>query len=395
MPQGSGEASAGRVLILDDDEAVGHTIRFVAEGMGMASKAVTEADSFFSAVEDWHPDHIVLDLMMPQMDGVEVMRRLAKSGNDAEIIILSGVGCNILQAARRSANDHGLRVRGVLPKPFKPTALRELLEAAPSASARPQKAAAAAGHAAVTSLREAERLETLRIGYAPRQRCGSAEVVDFEVVLRGRNQREAEQSSASVLIEFEALGLLPALRRFVTAKALHALVEADASGRVGLILPVALSELAQGDLAQRLGAHLEQAGVGPERVRLGLVDTGARLSEAQIQQEATRLALAGFRLLAMEVGSARMPLRWLQLLPFQELAVDVALLSTTAVTEPEPWFRWLLGLRELLQCSLTLTNVSEPALRQQATALGCDFVQGAVVAAPLPGDVLCRWLKAR
>jgi EAL domain-containing protein (putative c-di-GMP-specific phosphodiesterase class I) len=394
MPHGSGEASAGRVLVLDDDEAVGHTIRFVAEGMGMASKAVTDADSFFSAVEDWQPDHIVLDLMMPGMDGVEVMRRLAKSGCDAEIVILSGVGCEILQAARRSAHDHGLRVRGVLPKPFKPGALRELLARAPSAPAEAREAAAT-WRAPLMSLREAERLETLRIGYAPRQRCESGEVVDFEVVLRGQNHRESEQGSASVLIEFEALGLLPALRRVVTAKALHALVEADASGRLGVILPVALSELAQGDLAQRLGAHLEQAGVGPERVTLGLVDTGARQSEAHIQQEATRLALAGFQLLAMDVGSARMPLRWLQLLPFQELAVDAALLSTTAVAKPESWFRWLLGLRDLLECSLTLTNVSDAALAQRAAAMGCDFVQGPVVAAPLPGDVLCRWLEAR
>ncbi|OYW31400.1 MAG: hypothetical protein B7Z51_05290, partial [Methyloversatilis sp. 12-65-5] len=61
---------------------------------------------------------------MPDMDGVEVMRMLAIKGCRAQIIITSGVGGRILDAARRSATEHGLNVTGIVSKPFSPAALR-------------------------------------------------------------------------------------------------------------------------------------------------------------------------------------------------------------------------------------------------------------------------------
>ncbi|MDP1757300.1 MAG: diguanylate cyclase, partial [Pseudohongiella sp.] len=64
---------------------------------------------------------------MPRMDGVQVMVELARLNCQADIIISSGVGGRVLDAAARSAAEHGLKISGVLPKPFSPARLRELL----------------------------------------------------------------------------------------------------------------------------------------------------------------------------------------------------------------------------------------------------------------------------
>lgn len=129
MPQTDGidTMSEGRLLILDDDPMTGQTMQSIAEFAGMEVRSTTAHEDFFVAVEQWHPDVIALDLIMPGMDGVEVMRELAGRGCEASIIITSGVGSRVLDAAARSAGEHGLNLVGVLPKPFLPAALRELL----------------------------------------------------------------------------------------------------------------------------------------------------------------------------------------------------------------------------------------------------------------------------
>src|SRR3546814_2293838 len=67
----------GRLLILDDDPAIGRTIGFAAESIGFEARVVSRPGPFLRELDIWAPTHIALDLIMPEMDGVEVVRLLA------------------------------------------------------------------------------------------------------------------------------------------------------------------------------------------------------------------------------------------------------------------------------------------------------------------------------
>ena len=82
-------ARVARVLVVDDEENIsflvasalrlgGHEVRSVATGQ----EAIDEADRF-------GPDLIVLDVMLPDLDGFEVLRRLRQRGNTAPVLFLS------------------------------------------------------------------------------------------------------------------------------------------------------------------------------------------------------------------------------------------------------------------------------------------------------------------
>ena len=117
-----------RLLILDDDPQIGKLVQLIAESAGLTARFMTNCPEFFRAVDDWRPTHIAIDLVMPEMDGVEVMVKLAERHCRAKIIITSGVGTRLLDAAGRSAHEHGLNISGVLSKPFSPRTLRALLK---------------------------------------------------------------------------------------------------------------------------------------------------------------------------------------------------------------------------------------------------------------------------
>jgi CheY-like chemotaxis protein len=124
----------GRLLVLDDDETVGMLLVFVARRAGFEARLCERPQAFFEALQDWAPSHVAVDLRMPEMDGLEVLRRLAGVHCRARVIISSGAGADEVGGALQVAQDLGLRTAGVLPKPFTLSGLRALL-APPDADA--------------------------------------------------------------------------------------------------------------------------------------------------------------------------------------------------------------------------------------------------------------------
>jgi len=116
-----------RLLVLDDDSTVAQTIHWIAESVGFDVRSVSTPAAFFAEVEQWLPEFIALDLAMPELDGVEIMNLLSDQGCRARIIVTSGMGGRILDAARRSATQHGLDILGVLPKPLTRQNLSDLV----------------------------------------------------------------------------------------------------------------------------------------------------------------------------------------------------------------------------------------------------------------------------
>ena len=123
--------AGGKLLILDDDPTVGQILLMSAQTSGFEARLCLEVQPFLDALCPWMPTHLVIDLTLPGTTGIELLRRVAAAACPARIIICSGVGQAELDAALLEARSLGLSAAGVLPKPFRLAALRELLAAAP------------------------------------------------------------------------------------------------------------------------------------------------------------------------------------------------------------------------------------------------------------------------
>ncbi|WP_457184582.1 response regulator transcription factor [Nocardioides sp. P5_E3] len=111
--------SRPRVLVVDDDRAVRDSLRRSLEFNGYEVVLAADGAEGLVAVGAQHPDVVVVDVMMPRLDGIETTRALRAAGNDVPILVLT---------ARDAVGD---RVEGLdagaddyLTKPF---ALEELL----------------------------------------------------------------------------------------------------------------------------------------------------------------------------------------------------------------------------------------------------------------------------
>jgi two-component system response regulator MprA len=108
-----------RILVVDDDQAVRDSLRRSLAFNGYEVEVAGDGLAALESIARQRPDAVVLDVMMPRLDGLEACRRLRSAGEDLPILVLT---------ARDAVSD---RVAGLdagaddyLPKPF---ALEELL----------------------------------------------------------------------------------------------------------------------------------------------------------------------------------------------------------------------------------------------------------------------------
>src|ERR1700691_3488436 len=115
-----------RILIIDDNPDVGALVPAAAQHKGIACVVAADANTFLAAIT---PDIslILLDLVMPKVDGVELLRMLGEQKCTIPIVLMSGVGARILETAVSLAKSLGLNVAGHLRKPFRIAELDVLL----------------------------------------------------------------------------------------------------------------------------------------------------------------------------------------------------------------------------------------------------------------------------
>lgn len=117
-----------RLLILEDDDLLAEMIRLVATEAGFEGMVAGSAAELFGLVRQ-HPDAaLMLDIIMPEVDGLEVLRELVRLGFRGPVQVLSGCEPLYLDTVTRLAERQGVNLRGAFQKPATPTQLQAMIE---------------------------------------------------------------------------------------------------------------------------------------------------------------------------------------------------------------------------------------------------------------------------
>ena len=395
-----------KLLILDDEPGIAATVAVIAESAGFAAISTTDATEFFSRIEEWQPTHIALDLVMPNMDGVQVLARLAELGCTASIIITSGVGSRVLDAAGRSATGHGLRIAGMLAKPFTPAMLRALLlsstagddsNAAPPA--RPPRHLDAT-EPAPTELRAALDGKQLFLDYQPQIAAGTLALAGFEALVRWNHPERGIIPPDRFIPMAESAGLINELTDQVLDMSLAWLSDsfpvcAD-DAEITMSINISPASLGDHDFLEQVLRACERHRVDPSRVILELTESCTMHNPIATLDQLTRMRMKGFQLSIDDFGTGFSSILQLARLPFSELKIDKSFVMTVMHSiESRAVVRSVAGLGHSLGLRVVAEGVEDGATLEFLKGIGCDVAQGFFIARPMPGEAVAGWLAGR
>jgi DNA-binding response OmpR family regulator len=118
--------NAAKLLVIDDDPVIGAVVERIGIDCGYAVDVTETAQAFRSSYDSATPGTIVLDVVIPDTDGLELIGELAAKNSRSKLIIISGYG-EYLQLASDFARFSGLEVARALAKPLDRAVLSDLL----------------------------------------------------------------------------------------------------------------------------------------------------------------------------------------------------------------------------------------------------------------------------
>ncbi len=384
------------VLILDDEEEVRETLCAMVSSLGVEVEAAGTADSFFEKLGHGSHDVVILDLMMPECDGLEVLSRMAPF-KDAKIIICSGTGLRVLDTVSLSAKALGLDVVGVLQKPLRRKSLKSILQQArkaPCSTKPPRKSGGRRPKITPTMLTRAMERREISCFLQPKMRLADDIVYGFEALARWQHPEFGTIFPDEFIPKISEFGLDYELAVTITDQALEA-VAALAFPDISVAVNIPAKTLSRPEFEMVISEALERHGLNPRNLFLEVTEVGQSCVSKSELDSLMRLSLKGHPLSIDDFGTGASSLERLVRIPFDELKIDRMFVQNLETSRhARGLIRNLVQIAKHFDMSVTVEGIETPEVIGIVKRLGCDAVQGYVIAKPMPVHALRDWMTS-
>ena len=385
------------MLALDGGAASSATIIDAALDVGMETRVEATLEAFERAIETWRPTHLVIDLGLDDVDGIEVVHRLAALEYAGRVVVTGHLDRRVLEAVRRSGHAHGLSLT-TLPLPLDLQHLREVFadagEKEPFGSGRGDVTNAVTPSA--DDLARALDLRDVRVVYQPKVECRTGVVVALEGLARWHDARRGDVPASTFVALAEAHGLIHRLTDSVFREALTWFGAAFSASTVSLCLNVSARSLTDVGFPDHVEALCAEAGVDPSRLVIEVTETSSVPDQIAAGDVLTRFRIKGMAVALDDFGSGHSSLVQLARQPFSELKIDRAFVSTAAHSDDSRSIvRAIVGLGHSLDMGVTAEGIETAESLEAITEIGCDVMQGNFIALPMEADEVLEWVDAR
>jgi EAL domain-containing protein (putative c-di-GMP-specific phosphodiesterase class I)/CheY-like chemotaxis protein len=384
-----------RILVIDDEIDVCEFVSAAAQGLGFECTATTDAKTFLDALSP-KTTLILLDLMMPEMDGIELLRHLGERKCKAGIVLMSGSGKQIMESAAHLAQVLGLSTVSHLHKPFRLTELEEVLQKHTRFVALPivEQDAQTVIHG--EELRQAIDRNEFVLHYQPQIDIATGRVIGVEALVRWKHPARGLIFPDNFIGRMEKLRLIDELGWIVAERGMSDVGQfANGDGKVPT-LSVNASVYSLHDLKfpDILVSLAEKHGVSPGNITVEVTESRLIEELPRTLDVLTRLRMKRVKLSIDDFGTGYAMMQQLKQIPATELKIDKSFVHDMQDNEKD---RIVVQKTIEMGHELGMHVIAEGVeTKEQLEILrlgGCDSVQGYLFSRPLPPGELVSWLK--
>lgn len=377
-----------QVYIVEDDTGMTAVVRRVCVDLGLTPRAFATVHDFLDQAEPPESAIVLLDLWLPDGNGIDIIRSLAARRCSAAIYLMSGQDDRLLGTVQRLGRSYGLDIRGILRKPFPLAELQDAIQSHVPRSAGP------AGRGTLTEQMHVAIIGgELRLHYQPKIDLITRRIVGCEALIRWEKPGEGLILPGAFLPAAEEAGLMGAITRWVLGEALCQVARWRAEG---LDLPVSVNVpadmLGEMHLPALIEDLLREHDLPGSAVTLEVTEAAVMKDLLTAIDVLARLRLMGVSLSIDDFGTGHASIVKLRQLPFNEMKIDRSFIRDIDADRDA---RTLVGAMIDMGHSFGMTTVGEGTETAADVArleeLGCVMAQGFYFGRPMPADALFAW----
>ena len=381
-----------RVLIVDDDLRICRIIERVAKDLGVESKTTDDPKvGFWLEISEFKPTVVFIDLQMPGVDGVQLLRRLAEVKSTTAIVLVSGMHRSVIETSEELGRSLGLNMSGILTKPVDIEAIRAMLLRNFDVTRKHQPDPLEFSE---EELSEAIRNDELVVYYQPQIKLATDEVSGMEALVRWQHPKHGLVFPDDFIPLAERdKKLIGELTFAVLATILREeLFQRDDIRRLNISMNLSARLLSDLRLPDRFETMLQNHGFNPDKLLIEVTESGAMEDASLTMDILTRFRIKGFRLSLDDFGTGYSSMVQLYRLPFNEIKVDKSFIMKAMTSkEAASISRLTIDLGHSLGLEVVAEGVEDQETYDWLKSLGCEIAQGYFVSKPLDPAGFVRW----
>ncbi|MES2259206.1 MAG: EAL domain-containing response regulator [Pseudomonadota bacterium] len=335
----------------------------------------------------------IIDLALPGMDGLELIRRLAEAQCPAAIIVLGAQKADVLFSVETMAQAYGVDLLGTIAKPAGEQKLAALLanyEApdAPNTRTPPQ----------VFSFTEVGRgLQAREFDphFQPMIELETGQVKGLEMFARWNHPQHGMLGPASFMDVLEKSNRVDFLDWSMIEKTVAACRTLHDKGiPISFSLNVDQSTLAHPQFIAQINACLARHRILADYITFEMTESAVLSADPHFLERLLRLRMQGFGLAIDDYGTGRSNLQLLAAVPFTELKIDRSFVDGASNKRAiGTVLKSCLGLARSLERRSVAVGVETKQDWDFLQGLGCTYAQGYYIAKPMPLAEFPAWLE--
>lgn len=384
-----------RLLVIDDDPVVAKVVSGIAMSQGMLAVASNHSIGIdFKSMKNI--DVLVLDLMMPDMDGIELVRKLSEINFSKPIILLSGLDLKILEMAKKTAIGYGFNDVQIIKKPVTQEKLLVALsnfqdDIIPTLSQRVTNS-----NIDLCDIKRGLRSEEFFLTYQPQLSFHDFSCCGIEVLVRWSHPSYGIIYPDAFITLVEGSELVTEFTLKVIDLALNALQklvsQINYSGYISINIPPSM--LTDPTLSNTIISMVSSAGLPFEKIQLEITERSLSSSLAVSNDILARLAMRGIKISIDDFGTGNAGLDQLSSNYFHELKIDKAfVLNLLESSDNQAIVRHIIELGHDLGMLVVAEGIENEATLTWLKAHDCDVAQGYYLAKPIRYSELVGWLE--
>lgn len=381
-----------RILIIDMNPEAGQLFGRIAEGLGFEAMILDDPENFEAEYQRFEPKLVVLDLQIPGIDAVAILRYLEETRSEAALIFTTGVHRRSAESAERLASSMGLTVAAVLTKPVDPAALKDRLQRIDPARLPDAKRDIRISE---SGLAGAIAGDELLLAYQPIVSLVTGEAIGVEALVRWMHPEFGLIPPDDFIPLAEETGLISPLTYWVLTRAATEMSEMRHGARaIDVSINLSPRLLEDLDLPNRVSQLLGELNFPHDRLMLEVTESGAMEDPNRSMDILVRLCLKNIRLSIDDFGTGYSSLLQLYRLPFCEIKIDRYFVQKALTSdEAAAVVKSTVGLGQNLGLRVVAEGIEDEETRNHMAALGCNAAQGYFFCEPVSAEGLSAWLS--